>query len=71
MSSNHDQMTVTQLQQESARLEGLISETERSLADLKSAFGQVRDTLSRRLRPSPEPRLSDHALLRFRMTRDG
>ena len=60
-----DQMTVTQLQQESTRLERLIGDADRTLADLRAAFGEVRSTLAARLRPSPEPRCSEHALLRY------
>lgn len=65
MSDNFDQMTVTQLQSESTRLESQISGIERSLADLRATFGQVRSELAKRLRPAPEPRCSEHALLRF------
>lgn len=60
-----DQMTVTQLQQESTRLERLIGDAERTVADLRAQFGEVRTTLAARLRPSPEPRCSEHALLRY------
>lgn len=63
--SDMDNMTVTQLQQESTRIEALIAETDRSLADLRARFGIVRKALAERLRPSPEPRISEHALLRY------
>ena len=63
--TDYGKLTVTQLQHESSRLESSISELERSLADLKAEFGAVRQTLAARLRPSPEPRISEHALLRF------
>ncbi len=63
--SETDQLTVTQLQQESARLESAIGAMERSLADLRASFGTVRSELAKRLRPAPEPRCSEHALLRF------
>lgn len=62
---NTDAMTVTQLQQESQRLESLISETERTIADLRNQFQTIRGILSARLRPAPEPRCSEHALLRY------
>ena len=61
----YDTMTVTQLEQESARLESRITEVERSLADMRASFGTVRSELAKRLRPAPEPRCSEHALLRF------
>lgn len=60
-----DSMTVTQLQQESARLERLLGEAETTIADLRAKFGEVRNVLAKRLRPAAEPRISDHALLRF------
>jgi hypothetical protein len=58
-------MNVTELQAESARLESLLSETQTALADLQARFGLIRAELARRLRPSPEPRISDHALMRY------
>ena len=63
--ASYTEMTVTQLEIESSRLESRISEIERSLADLKANFGTVRSELAKRLRPSPEPRMSEHALLRY------
>jgi hypothetical protein len=63
--SDIDQMTVSGLQQESERLERLLGETETAIGDLRARLGQVRVELQRRLRPSPEPRVSDHALLRY------
>jgi DNA gyrase/topoisomerase IV subunit A len=63
--AGYDDLTVTQLQQESARIESQISELERTVADLRASFGTIRSELAKRLRPSPEPRCSEHALLRF------
>ena len=63
--TTYSEMTVTQLQQESSRLESRITELDRSLADVRASFGVVRSELAKRLRPSPEPRLSEHALLRY------
>lgn len=63
--ANFDTMTVTQLQQESARLERLVGDTERTMADLRNQFQTIRGILAARLRPAPEPRCSEHALLRY------
>lgn len=65
MGERIETMSVVALQAESARLESSISGLERQIADLRAEFGQVRNELAKRLRPTPEPRLSDHALMRF------
>ena len=62
---NTDLMTTTQLQHESARIEALITEMDRTLADLRNQLQTVRGVLTVRLRPAPEPRCSEHALLRY------
>lgn len=58
-------MTVAGLQAESDRCESAIGEAERIIADLKARLAEVRAEIARRMRPSPEPRISDHALLRY------
>lgn len=63
--SDYAAMNVTQLQHESTRLESRISEMERDLADMRASFGSLRSELAKRLRVSPEPRMSEHALLRY------
>jgi hypothetical protein len=60
-----DSLTLTQLQQEAARLQSLVGELSAKLADAQSLMGRVRSEVEKRTRPAPVPRLSDHALLRF------
>ena len=62
---NFDAMSVSDLQGESQRLESILGQTETTLADLRAQIGQVRSELAKRLRVSPEPRCSEHALLRY------
>lgn len=59
------EMTVTDLQAESDRCESALGEAETIIADLRARLSHVRAELAKRLRPSPEPRVSDHALLRY------
>lgn len=42
-----------------------IGELEKTLADTKSEFGQVRAEIAKRTRPATAPSIADHALLRF------
>lgn len=65
MSIDYSKATVSELQAESDRIEGAIGEAERVLQDFRSMFGQIRSELQRRLKPAPEPRVTDHALLRY------
>lgn len=58
-------MTVTGLQAESERVERAIGEAETIAADLRSRLGEIRTELAKRMRSAPEPRMSDHALLRY------
>lgn len=62
---SHERFTVNQLQAESQRLESRISEMETLIADARAEFQSIRTELKKRLRPAPEPRCSEHALLRF------
>lgn len=59
------QKTIAELQAESARIEALIGSTEAALGDLRARLNEIRSELAQRLRPATEPRVSDHALLRF------
>jgi hypothetical protein len=59
------EMTIAELQAESTRCESAIGEAETIIADLRARLVDIRAELSRRLKPSPEPRVSDHALLRY------
>ncbi len=58
-------MSVRELQEESDRLERSMGQAEKSLADLRVRLGQVSAEIAKRTRPAPEPRISDHALLRY------
>lgn len=57
--------TIIELQTESERLERSIGEAETLIADFRSRLGEIRAELAKRLKPAPEPRMSDHALLRY------
>ena len=58
-------MTANELRAESERIEAAIGEGEAILADLRARLADVRQELARRMKPSPEPRISDHAMLRY------
>jgi hypothetical protein len=60
-----DLMTIHQLQTETERCEQLIAEAERTGADLRARLNLVRAALAKRLKPRAEPKLTDHALLRY------
>lgn len=57
--------TIIELQRDSARLQSAIGETEMRLADLNAGLVLVRQELAKRLKPASEPKVSDHALLRY------
>ncbi len=57
--------TIIELQRDSARLQSAIGETEMRLADLKAGLVLVCQELAKRLKPASEPKVSDHALLRY------
>lgn len=57
--------TVAELEAESDRHEKALAEAERILTDIRVQLGEVRSEIARRTRPSPEPRCSDHALMRY------
>jgi hypothetical protein len=58
-------MTVADLQDESVRCESAMGEAETILADLRVRLGEIRAEIAKRMRPSVEPSVSDHALLRY------
>lgn len=60
-----DAMSISQLQAESDRLQSLVGQIQIQLSDAQASLSSVRSELQRRLKPQPEPRLSDHALLRY------
>lgn len=63
--SDLDKMTVTQLQEEQTRVLSRIGELDTQLSDLRNRLTGIRSSLEKRLRPAPEPRVSDHALMRY------
>lgn len=60
-----DSMSISQLQAESDRLQSLVGQIQLQLSDAQASLSSVRAELQKRLRPQPEPRISDHALLRY------
>lgn len=60
-----DAMSISQLQAESDRLQSLVGQIQLQLSDAQASLASVRSELQRRLKPQPEPRLSDHAMLRY------
>lgn len=62
---NVRELNVSELQDESTRCESALGEAEQVAADLRARLGEVRTELAKRLRPAAEPKISDHALLRY------
>lgn len=62
---NVREMTIADLQNETMRCESALGEAETIVSDLRVRLGEVSAELAKRLRPSPEPKISDHALLRY------
>ena len=60
-----EDMTVTQLTDESYRLERAVGQLEATLADIRQHLSAVRAELSKRLKPSGPPSVTNHALLRY------
>lgn len=58
-------LTIQELEAESIRLVSLLGQQESSLADTRAQLSTVRAELDKRRRPAVEPRLSDHAIIRF------
>ena len=56
---------ISELQAESGRIEVSIGKIESQLGDFRARLQMIRSEIAKRLRPAPEPRLSDHALLRY------
>jgi hypothetical protein len=59
------EMTISELQAETTRLQSVIGSLETAIADARTTLGHVRAELEKRMRPAVAPRVSDHALLRF------
>lgn len=62
---NLSEMTISQLETETVRFQGLLAQCETSMADARAHLAAVRAELEKRRRPAIEPRISDHALLRY------
>lgn len=58
-------LTTSELVAEQSECERSIGEAERIGAELRARLQDVTAELARRIRPALEPRVSDHALLRF------
>ena len=65
MSKALQNLSIGDLQKESDRLASLLGPIEAQLADARASLAAVRKELEKRLRPGSQPRMSDHALLRF------
>lgn len=59
------EMTASELVGERDRLQSALGEAERIIADLRARLSVVASEYEKRTRKAPEPRLSDHALLRY------
>lgn len=57
--------TISELEMESSRLQLLLGQHETTIADARAQIAAVRVELDRRRRGAAEPRISDHAILRF------
>ena len=62
---NLDKKTVSELKNYSDRLESIISEMQTKVIDAQNDLKAVREEIAKRTRVDPEPRLTDHALLRY------
>ena len=62
---NLNKKTVSELQSTSERLESIISELQTKVIDAQNELKAVRGEIAKRTRIDPEPRLTDHALLRY------
>ncbi len=62
---NYAAMTVPELQEAEGKILRNMAAIERDMADLRKRLEGVRDVISRRTKPAPAPKVSDHALLRF------
>lgn len=58
-------LTATELESEVGRLAKEVAALECQLGEIRAHFQSYSAELAKRKRPSPEPRLSDHALLRY------
>lgn len=62
---NLSEMTISQLEMETMRFQGLLAQRATSMADARAHLSAVRSELEKRRRPAVEPRISDHAMLRY------
>lgn len=60
-----DNLNISELEDEAARLAKDISSLELQIGAARAEFQAINTELAKRKRPAPEPRLSDHALLRY------
>jgi len=60
-----ENQNISELEQEAARLAKDITALELQLGQARATFQTLNAEIARRKRPAPEPRLSDHALLRY------
>ena len=58
-------LTISELETESTRLGSLLGQQESNIADTRAQLATVRAELDKRRRGAVEPRLSDHAIIRF------
>ena len=59
------EMTVTQLEHEKVRVETRLAETKKERTEMAAHLTAVVQELAQRKRTPAEPRMSDHALLRY------
>jgi hypothetical protein len=58
-------MNISDLEQEAASVCKTLTALELQVGELRATFQALNAEIAKRKRPSPEPRLSDHALLRY------
>jgi hypothetical protein len=58
-------MTVAELKAEEARHMSALAETDSIASELRLGLDEIKKQLARRLKPAPEPRISDHAFIRY------
>jgi len=65
MRENFGKMTVTELQAERDKTMSAKQEAEGLVREFSILLDEIAKELRKRLKPTPEPRVSDHALLRY------
>lgn len=58
-------LNISELEDEASRVAKDVASIELQLGHLKANLNEITTELAKRRRPAPEPRLSDHALLRY------